>query len=65
MIKIGDKYYFREARLAQVVGEGRPLSEAYPNLPADILAKLQEEVNARFGTKPKKKKQSKKKLNHD
>lgn len=60
MIKIGDKYYFREARLAQVVGEGKPLSEVYPNLPADILAKLQEEVTARFGTKTQKKKKSKK-----
>lgn len=60
MIKIGEKYYFREARLAQVVGEGKPLSEAYPNLPADILAQLQEEANRRFSTKPKKKKQSKK-----
>jgi hypothetical protein len=60
MIKIGEKYYFREARLEQVVGEDKPLSEAYPNLPADILAKLQEEADRRFGTKTKKKKQSKK-----
>lgn len=60
MIKIGDKYYFREARLEQVVGEGKPLSEAYPNLPADILAKLQEEADRRFGKNPTKKKQSKK-----
>lgn len=60
LIKIGDKYYFREARLAQVVGEGKPLAEVYPNLPADILAKLQEEVTARFGTTPQKKKKSKK-----
>lgn len=66
LIKISDKFYFREARLAQVVGEGKPLSEAYPNLPADILAKLQEEVTSRFGTQPKKKKKKKpKKLNHD
>lgn len=59
MIKIGN-YSFGEARLSQVVGEGRPLAEAYPNLPSDILAKLQEEVTARFGTKTKKKKKSKK-----
>lgn len=58
-MKIGN-YIIGEARLAQVVGEGKPLSEAYPNLPADILAKLQEEANRRFVTKPKKKKQSKK-----
>ena len=64
MIKIGS-YFIGEARLAQVVEEGRPLAEAYPNLPSDILAKLQEVVTARFGTKPTKKKQSKKKLNHD
>ena len=63
MIKIGN-YFIGEARLAQVVGEGRPLAEAYPNLPSDILAKLQEEVTARFGTKSPKKK-TKKKLNHD
>lgn len=80
LIKISEKYYFREARLAQVVGEGKPLAEAYPNLPSDILAKLQEEVTARFGTKTKRKKTKKtgiltacmklyetikKKLNHD
>lgn len=59
MIKIGD-YIIGEARLKQVVGEGKPLAEAYPNLPADILAQLQEEANRRFVTKPKKKKQSKK-----
>lgn len=59
MIKIGN-YIIGEARLSQVVGEGRPLAEAYPNLPSDILAKLQEEVTARFGTKTKKKKKSKK-----
>ena len=64
MIKIGN-YIIGEARLAQVVGEGKSLSEAYPNLPADILEQLQEEANRRFGTKTKKKKQSKKKLNHD
>lgn len=64
MIKIGN-YFIGEARLSQVVGEGRTLAEAYPNLPSDILEKLQEVVNARFGTKPTKKKQSKKKLNHD
>lgn len=59
MIKIGN-YSFGEGRLSQVVGEGRTLAEAYPNLPADILAKLQEVVTARFGTKPTKKKKSKK-----
>lgn len=64
MIKIGN-YIIGEARLSQVVGEGRPLAEAYPNLPSDILAKLQEEADRLFGTKPTKKKQSKKKLNHD
>ena len=56
MIKIGENYYFREARLAQVVGEGRPLAEAYPNLPSDILEQLQEEATRRFGTKTTKKK---------
>ena len=64
MIKIGS-YYIGEARLKKVVGEGMPLAEAYPNLPSDILAKLQEVVTARFCTKPTKKKQTKKKLNHD
>ena len=64
MIKIGN-YSIGEARLKKVVGEGRPLAEAYPNLPSDILAKLQEVVTARFCTKPTKKKQTKKKLNHD
>ena len=64
MIKIGN-YIIGEARLSQVVGEGRQLAEAYPNLPSDILEQLQEEANRRFGTKTKKKKQSKKKLNHD
>lgn len=63
-MKIG-RYIIGEARLKKVVGEGRPLAEAYPNLPSDILAQLQEVVTARFGTKPTKKKQSKKKLNHD
>ena len=61
MIKIGN-YIIGEARLAQVVGEGRPLAEAYPNLPSDILAKLQEVVTTRFGTKSTKKKQTKKKV---
>ena len=64
MIKIGN-YSIGEARLKKVVGEGMPLAEAYPNLPSDILEQLQEEANRRFGTKTKKKKQSKKKLNHD
>lgn len=64
MIKIGN-YSIGEARLKKVVGEGRPLAEAYPNLPSDIIAQLQDVVTARFGTKPTKKKQSKKKLNHD
>jgi hypothetical protein len=59
MINIGN-YIIGEARLEQVVREGKPLAEAYPNLPADILAKLQEEADRRFGTKTKKKKQSKK-----
>lgn len=59
MIKIGN-YSFGEKRLSQVVEEGRPLAEAYPNLPSDILAELQEEVASRFGKKPTKKKQSKK-----
>lgn len=63
-MKIG-RYIIGEARLKQVVEEGRPLAEAYPKLPSDILTKLQEVVTARFGTKPTKKKQSKKKLNHD
>lgn len=59
MIKIGN-YIIGEARLTQVVGEGRPLAEAYPNLPSDILAQLQEVVTSRFGKKHTKKKQSKK-----
>lgn len=63
MIKIGS-YIIGEARLEQVVGEGRPLAEAYPNLPSDILTELQEVATARFGKKPKEKK-TKKKLNHD
>lgn len=59
MIKIGN-YIIGEARLEQVVGEGKPLAEAYPNIPADILAALQEEANRRFGTKKPKKKKTKK-----
>lgn len=61
MIKIGN-YSIGEARLEQVVEEGRPLAEAYPNLPSDILAQLQDVVTARFGTKPTQKKKSKKKV---
>ena len=61
MIKIGN-YSIGEARLKKVVEEGRPLAEAYPNLPSDILAQLQDVVTARFGTKSPKKKQSKKKV---
>lgn len=64
MIKIGN-YSLGEARLEQVVREGRPLAEAYPNLPSDILEKLQEVVTARFGKKSPQKKQTKKKKNHD
>lgn len=64
MIKIGN-YSFGEERLSQVVGEGRSLAEAYPDIPSDILEQLQEVVDSRFGKKPTKKKQSKKKLNHD
>ena len=64
MIKIGN-YLIGEERLKQVVGEGRPLAEAYPNLPSDVLAELQQEADRRFSTKPTKKKQTKKKLNHD
>lgn len=60
MIKIGS-YIIGEARLKQVVGEGRPLAEAYPNLPSDIIAKLQEETDRLFRTKPTKKKTNKKK----
>ena len=59
MIKIGN-YIIGEARLKKVVGEGMPLAEAYPNLPSDVLAKLQEVVTARFCTKPTKKKTKKK-----
>lgn len=61
MIKIGN-YSFGEKRLSQVVGEGRSLAVAYPNIPSDILAQLQGVVEARFGKKPIKKKQSKKKV---
>lgn len=63
-MKIGS-YIIGEARLKQVVEEGRPLAEAYPNLPSDIIAKLKEETDRLFCKKPTKKKQSKKKLNHD
>lgn len=63
MIKIGS-YIIGEARLEQVVEEGRPLAEAYPNLPSDVLEELQQEADSLFGTKPTKKK-TKKKLNHD
>lgn len=63
-MKIG-RYIIGEARLKQVVEEGSPLAEAYPNLPSDILAKLQDEADRRFSKKPTKKKKSKKKLNHD
>jgi hypothetical protein len=63
MIKIGN-YSFGEARLEQVVREGRPLAEAYPNLPSDILTELQEVATARFSKKTTKKKTTKKK-NHD
>ena len=59
MIKIVN-YSIGEARLAQVVEEGRPLAEAYPNLPSDILAQLQDVVTSRFGTKSPKKKTKKK-----
>lgn len=34
MIKIGN-YSIGEERLKKVVGEGRPLAEAYPNLTSD------------------------------
>lgn len=63
MIRIGN-YLIGEARLKQVVGEGMPLAEAYPNLPSDVLEELQQEADRRFGTKPPKKK-SKKTLKHD
>lgn len=63
MIKIGS-YIIGEARLKKVVEEGRPLAEAYPNLPSDVLAELQQEADRRFCTKTTKKK-TKKKLNHD
>ena len=63
MINIGN-YIIGEARLKKVVEEGRPLAEAYPNLPSDVLAELQQEADRRFGTKPTKKK-TKKKFNHD
>lgn len=63
-MKIG-RYIIGEARLKQVVEEGRPLAEAYPNLPSDIIEELQKEADRLFRTKPTKKKQSKKKLNHD
>ena len=59
MINIGN-YIIGEARLKKVVEEGRPLAEAYPNLPSDVLAELQQEANRRFGTKPTKKKTKKK-----
>lgn len=64
MIKIGN-YSIGETRLAKVVGGGMPLAEAYPDLPSDVLAELQQEADRRFGTKPIKKKKSKKKVNHD
>ena len=59
MINIGN-YIIGEARLKKVVEEGRPLAEAYPNLPSDVLAELQQEADRRFGTKPTKKKTKKK-----
>ena len=59
MIKIGN-YIIGEARLKKVVEEGRSLAEAYPNLPSDVLAELQQEADRRFGTKPTKKKTKKK-----
>lgn len=63
-MKIGS-YIIGEARLKKVVEEGRPLAEAYPNLPSDIIEELQKEADRLFCAKPTKKKQSKKKLNHD
>lgn len=59
MIKIGN-YMIGEARLKQVVEEGMPLAEAYPNLHSDILEKLQEEADRLFCKKPTKKKSKKK-----
>ena len=58
-MKIG-RYIIGEARLKQVVEEGRPLAEAYPKLPSDIIEELQKEADRLFHTKPTKKKQSKK-----
>lgn len=63
MIRIGN-YLIGEERLKQVVGEGMPLAEAYPNLPSDILAELQQEADRLFCTKTTKKK-TKKSKNHD
>lgn len=60
-MKIG-RYIIGEARLKQVVEEGSPLAEAYPNLPSDIIEELQKEADRLFRTKPTKKKQSKKKV---
>ena len=65
MIKVGN-YSFGEQRLAQVIGEGKPLKEAYPNIPTDILAELEKEAAARgIGWKPNQKKKTKKSKNHD
>ena len=60
MVKIGN-YSFGEHRLKQVIGDGTPLVEAYPNIPAEVLDELAEKAaSLGIGKKPTKKENQKK-----
>ena len=43
MIRV-ENHSFGEQRLKQVIGEGTPLVEAYPNIPAEVIIQLREKA---------------------
>ena len=63
MVKIGN-YSFGEQRLKQVIGEGTPLVEAYPNIPAEVIIQLRDKA-IETGLLKVAKKKTKKKVSHD
>lgn len=63
MIKVGN-YSFGEQRLKQVIGEGTPLAEAYPNIPAEVIIQLRDKA-IEMGLLKVAKKKTKKKVKHD
>ncbi len=59
MFAIG-KYHFSEKHFNEVIEAGTPMCLAYPQLPSDVLEKLQEIADGKKINRPKKKRTKKK-----